>query len=128
VRPNPAQAWWEHIKFLADDKMAGRDTGSGEHRRAADYVAAAFKRAGLKPAGTKGYLQPVQFVSRRVVEERMQSRARQKRPSPNRSCSAMKPSSACASRTRRSVEAPLVFVGYGLTIPEAQHDDLPVLI
>ena len=63
---NPAQAWWKHIKFLADDKMAGRDTGSPEHRKAADYIAAAFKRAGLKPAGTKGYLQPVNFVSRRV--------------------------------------------------------------
>src|SRR5262245_9970154 len=65
---NPAQAWWAHVQFLADDKMAGRDTGSPEHRQAADYVAAAFKRAGLKPAGTKGYLQPVNFVSRRVLE------------------------------------------------------------
>src|SRR5262245_16924760 len=39
--PNPAQAWWAHVQFLADDKMAGRDTGSPEHRKAADYVAAA---------------------------------------------------------------------------------------
>src|SRR5262245_57167094 len=38
--PNPAQAWWAHVQFLADDKMAGRDTGSPEHRKAADYVAA----------------------------------------------------------------------------------------
>ena len=67
---NPAQAWWAHVQFLADDKMAGRDTGSSEHRQAADYVAAAFKRVGLKPAGTQGYLQPVQFVSRRVNESR----------------------------------------------------------
>ena len=43
--PNPAQAWWAHVQFLADDKMAGRDTGGPEHRKAADYVAAAFKRA-----------------------------------------------------------------------------------
>src|SRR5215510_14617598 len=65
---NPAHAWWAHVQFLADDKMAGRDTGSPEHRKAADYVAAAFKRAGLKPAGAQGYLQPVSFVSRRVLD------------------------------------------------------------
>jgi hypothetical protein len=50
---------------VADDKMAGRDTGSAEHRKAADYIAAAFRRAGLKPAGVGGFLQPRRFVSLR---------------------------------------------------------------
>ncbi len=123
---NPAQAWWEHIKFLADDKMAGRDTGSAEHRRAADYVAAAFKRAGLKPAGTKGYLQPVQFVSRRVVENECNlALVRNGQAEPL----VLGDEAVLSMRIAHapSVEAPLVFVGYGLTIPEAKHDDLASL-
>src|SRR5213593_1422456 len=69
TEPNPARAWWEHIEYLASDELAGRETGSEGHGRAAEYVAAAFKRAGLKPAGTQGYFQPVKFISRKIVEQ-----------------------------------------------------------
>ena len=53
--------WWAHVLFLADDKLEGRNTGSPGHRKAAEYVAGEFERAGLRPAGTSGYFQPVQF-------------------------------------------------------------------
>lgn len=121
--PNPAQAWWEHIQFLAADKMAGRDTGSAEHHQAAAYVAAAFQRAGLKPAGTKGYLQPVNFVSRRVQEEQCSlALVRNGQAEPL----ALGDEAVFSMRIAHAprVEAPLVFIGYGLTIPEAKHDDL----
>jgi hypothetical protein len=39
--------WWSHIVYLADDTMQGRQTGSKEHREAANYVVAQFKKAGL---------------------------------------------------------------------------------
>src|SRR5262245_48378818 len=65
----PAEKWWSHVAFLANDAMKGRDTGSPEHRKAAEYVADQFKRAGLEPGGTKGYFQPVSFRSRRINEE-----------------------------------------------------------
>ena len=61
----PAQRWWSHVEFLANDGMKGRDTGSPEHRKAAEYIADHFKRAGLKPGGTNGYFQPIRFRSRR---------------------------------------------------------------
>src|SRR5439155_14591922 len=67
--PNPAARWLSHIQYLASDELAGRETGSEGHRRAASYIAAAFKRAGLKPGGTQGYFQPVKFISRKIVEE-----------------------------------------------------------
>jgi hypothetical protein len=119
---NPAQAWWEHIKFLADDKLEGRDTGSAGHLKAAEYVAAIFKRAGLKPAGTKGYLQPVQFVSRRVQEEQSSlALVRKDKVEPIELGEEAVLSMRIAHAPR--VEAPLVFVGYGLAIPEAKHDD-----
>lgn len=120
---NPAQAWWEHIQFLADDKMAGRDTGSREHRKAAEYIAAAFKRAGLKPAGTKGYLQPVQFVSRQVQENECSLALVRNGQAETIVLGDEAVFSMRIAHAPR-VEAPLVFVGYGLTVPEAQHDDL----
>jgi hypothetical protein len=62
--------WWSHVAFLADDKLQGRDTGSPGHKQAALYVAHQFELLGLQPAGTKGYLQPVRFRSKRIDESR----------------------------------------------------------
>src|SRR5712691_11582539 len=56
--------WWTHVQFLADDKLEGRDTGSEGHRKAAAYVAEIFQNAGLQPAGTSGYFQPIKFKVR----------------------------------------------------------------
>src|SRR5690242_1479224 len=61
--------WWAHIQYLADDKMEGRNVGSEGFRKAVEYVSAGFERFGLKPAGTSGYLQPVKFDSRLLVEQ-----------------------------------------------------------
>src|SRR5580698_4233335 len=60
--------WWSHIQVLADDNMEGRNTGSEGHRRAAQFVAGEFERAGLKPAGTSGYFQAVQLQVRSIDE------------------------------------------------------------
>ena len=43
-----------HIAFLASDAMAGRETGSDELVKAAEYIAARFEKAGLKPLGADG--------------------------------------------------------------------------
>src|SRR5262249_11093315 len=48
-------SWWGHVQALANDEMAGRNTGSAEYQRAAEYVAAQFRNAGLEPAGNDGY-------------------------------------------------------------------------
>ncbi len=68
--PPAAKRWWSHLQFLADDRLQGRDTGSEGPRLAAEYVASQFQKAGLKPGGTAGYIQPVKFHSRRIVEEK----------------------------------------------------------
>src|SRR5579864_3180469 len=46
------ERWWTHVKFLADDNMQGRGTGTQGYMDAARYVAAEFERAGLTGAGT----------------------------------------------------------------------------
>src|SRR5262245_16200976 len=63
------KVWWNYVKVLAADDMEGRETGSTGLRKAQDYVVEQLKSAGLEPVGTKGYFQPVQFVSRQIVEK-----------------------------------------------------------
>ena len=43
-----------HVEFLSSDLLEGRDTGSRGHRIAANYVAAEFRKLGLKPGGPDG--------------------------------------------------------------------------
>src|ERR1700684_3687782 len=63
-----ADAWWANVRFLADDHLEGRQAGSEGLRKAQAYVVEQFKKAGLEPAGTDGFYQPVKFVSREIVE------------------------------------------------------------
>ncbi|PHR73611.1 MAG: peptidase M28 [Lutibacter sp.] len=52
----------EDVAFLTDDKLEGRQTGSEGEKLAADYIVERFKKLGLSPKGTEGYLQPFNFV------------------------------------------------------------------
>src|SRR4030088_416704 len=61
--------WWDYIKVIADDKMEGRDTGSRGEHAAEEYAIDELKKAGLEPAGTNGFYQPVHFVSRQIDEK-----------------------------------------------------------
>jgi Zn-dependent M28 family amino/carboxypeptidase len=123
VDAQSAARWWNDVKVLADDSMKGRQTGSPELRKTADYVAAAFEQAGLQPAGTKGYFQPVQFSTRTIDESRsslalvVNGKAESLVLGEDASFVARAPLAATA-------DAPLVFGGYGLQLPEYGHDDL----
>ncbi|MDB6084362.1 MAG: peptidase [Gammaproteobacteria bacterium] len=54
IQDPDTRAWWHTTEALSNDDMEGRDTGSLAYRRAAEYVAARFKAAGLQPAGENG--------------------------------------------------------------------------
>jgi Zn-dependent M28 family amino/carboxypeptidase len=120
----PAARWWSHLTFLADDSMKGRDTGSPEHRKAAEYVAAEFKRAGLEPGGTKGYLQPVPFRSRRIVEAQSSLALVRAGGAVTPVVLGEEATFSMRIEPAPSVEAPIVFAGYALQVPEVKHDDL----
>jgi hypothetical protein len=120
--PPDGKRWWSYIEALANDQMKGRDTGSPEHLKAAQYVAAHFEQAGLKAAGTQGFLQPVKFNAWKILEPESSIdliRAGKIEP-------LALGEDAYIGRgvlPAESVEAPLVFVGYGLTVPEMNYDD-----
>ena len=120
--PEQAAAWWAHVSFLAADEMRGRETGSPEHRKAANYVIDQLTRAGVQPAGTNGFLQPVTFRSRKIVEaDSSLELVRRGKAQPvvlgDEATFGMRIDPA------PHVEAPLVFTGHGLVVPEMQHDD-----
>ena len=117
------QAWWKHVEFLASDALQGRDTGSEGYAQAAAYVVEQLKAAGVKPGAGEGYLQEVPLQSRKLVEAR--SRLALVQGDQERVLTLGK-EAILSSRLGEpgTVEAPLVFVGYGLSIPEAGHDDL----
>jgi len=114
--------WWAHVQFLADDRLEGRNTGSEGYRKAVEYVAAAFERFGLKPMGTSGYAQPVQFETRQLVEE--ESSLALVRDGNAELLTRQDASLSTRGDLAPALEAPMVFVGYGLQVPEAQFDEL----
>ena len=115
--------WWRHVTVLADDALEGRQTGSEGYRKAAGYVVSQFEQADLKPAGSKGFLQSVGFTQRRILEDK--SRVGLVRDGVE---DVLQFGSDVTINLRAdlspSVEAPLVFAGYGLSAPDAGHDDL----
>lgn len=117
------QAWWAHIRVLADESMKGRQTGSEEYLKAAAYVVDQFKSWGLKPAGANGsWYQYVRFDVQRVVakDSTMSLVENGKEISLQLGTDAV-----LGTRLLQppKIDAPLVFIGYGLHLPEAGFDD-----
>jgi aminopeptidase YwaD len=47
-----------HIRYLSDDRLEGRSTGSAGEKAASDYIIAEFSKAGVQPKGdNNGWLQ-----------------------------------------------------------------------
>lgn len=117
------QQWWAHVRVLADDSMKGRQTGSEEFLKAAAYVVEKFKSYGLQPAGVDGtFYQPVKFDVQRVLADQSSLALVTKG-----SATPLVIGEDAILGTRlaqpKSVNAPLIFIGYGLHLPEAQYDD-----
>ncbi|MFK3891110.1 M28 family peptidase [Sphingomonas sp. NPDC079357] len=124
--PLPADqaAMKAHVMFLASDAMKGRDVGSPEFDIAAQYVAAQFYAAGLKPMGDDGgYLQKVPLTGYKIAGEGKASwTATGGTAMPLAFGKDFTPAANPASKAT-NVAAPVVFVGYGLEAPQYGLDD-----
>lgn len=124
AQDRPAK-WWNDIAVLADDNMEGRQTGSDGYLRAADHVIARFKQIGLAPAGDDGgYFQQVGFEEQ-VVDSAASTVSLIGK---DRSVIPVRPGidmliSAGSGPRPAAVDAPMIFIGYGLHLPEQGHDD-----
>jgi len=115
--------WWAHVQALADDSMQGRLTGSAEYLKAAAYVVEQFKSYGLEPAGVDGgWYQPVKFDVQRVLAEKSSlNLVVDGKAMPL----VLGQDAILGTRLAqpKTIDAPLVFIGYGLHLPEAKYDD-----
>lgn len=117
-----ATRWFGHVEMLASDDMRGRETGSPEHRKAAQYVAEHFRDAGVRPGGTDDFLQTVSFRSRRI-DETQSSLALVTRGRVTPLVLGEDATFGMRVDPAPKVEAGLVFAGHALQIPELGHDD-----
>jgi Zn-dependent M28 family amino/carboxypeptidase len=113
-----------HVRFLSHDLLEGRGTGQRGGDIAAEYIATQYALYGLKPAGDNGtYLQKVPMVG--IT------------PSPETTF-ALVPASGSrmtlkvlddyvsydqTQQPQSEIDAPVVYVGYGIHAPEYNWDD-----
>ena len=112
------------MKYLSSDALEGRGTGQKGGDEAANWIADQFKSFGLKPAGANGtYFQDVPMVGLRTL------------PS---TTFAFVPANGAPVELKNlddfvttnetqtesvNIDAPIVYVGYGITSPENKWDD-----
>jgi len=113
-----------HVRFLSHDLLEGRGTGQRGGEIAAEYIATQFALYGLKPAGDNGtYLQKVPLVgitpgadtTFKLVPE-------------NGSALDLKALDEYVvydqtQQASSDIDAPIVYVGYGIEAPEFGWDD-----
>ncbi len=122
--PDDQLAMKAHVVFLASDAMRGREAGSPEYDIAAQYVASQFYAAGLRPAGDDGgYLQKVPLTTFRATD-RGDLILTRKGSAPQKLVFGEDYVPGVNPGARATViDAPVVFVGYGLIAPDSKRDD-----
>jgi len=113
-----------HVRFLADDLLEGRGTGTRGSELAANYIATQFALYGLKPAGDNGtYFQKVAFGGVHTLPATTAS----VQPASGSSIALKLGDDFVTTNQTQTdnvdVDAPIVFVGYGIEAPEYQWND-----
>lgn len=131
------------IAYLASDALRGRGSGETGNEKAAQFIAGEFARYGLKPLGTSkerdpnapidgsGYFQPFRFRAGNIFGNGSQLVGSSPKVSRPRFATetwtvvwkagrAFEPSSISAGG---KADGDVVFVGYGIRAPQANHDD-----
>ena len=106
----------QDVKYLASDELEGRLTGSKGATEAAHYIAAEFKRAGVKPLA-RSYLQKFPYVAGVSLGKNNSFIFGKEKLTVGDS---WLPLGFSASAT---VKGGAVFVGYGITASELNHND-----
>lgn len=128
-----AEAIQAQINYLASNELRGRESGTPGNETAARFIAAEFKKYGLKPIGAgkqkdetakadgSGYFQPFRFLAGRAIgknsllEVTLNGKAERFRANQD-----FEPSAVSESG---KAEGSLVFAGYGIHAPQENHDD-----
>jgi Zn-dependent M28 family amino/carboxypeptidase len=114
-----------HVRFLASDLLEGRGPGLRGAQLAADYIATQFALDGLKPAGDNGtYFQKVPLYAVHTVEDQTTASfvPQNGQPIPLAYGEDFVTKDQTGSESAE-IDAPIVFVGYGIDAPEYHWND-----
>jgi hypothetical protein len=120
VREEPIRA---HMAFLADDLLEGRGTGQRGGDLAVKYLEAQLMALGLKPAAGGSFLQRADVVGVKLLTAR--SRLSFRGPSGDYSPAFFEEVvyGAGNGMPDNAIDAPVVFVGFGIDAPAERWDD-----
>ena len=121
IRPEAIRA---NMRFLSDDALEGRGTGSRGYNIAAKFMATQFESLGLQPAGDNGsYFQSVPL--RLAKPDETKTTVVLSRSGKDETLTFRKDYICRGNPVLRetSVEAPVVFAGDGVTAPDQKYDD-----
>ncbi|HMH65397.1 MAG TPA: M28 family metallopeptidase [Rhizomicrobium sp.] len=123
--PDPSAA---NIKadmaYLASDKLKGREAGTPEYDMAAKYVADQMKKIGLVPRGDAGgYFQHVPLVAYRTSDQGVLSLHDKAGHTTQLAFGTDYVVHGNPLAATIKLDAPLVFVGFGVVAPEHGRDD-----
>ena len=114
----------EYVKKLASDEFEGRGTGQKGGDAAADWIAKQFESFGLKPGGEKEtYFQEVPMMGVKTLPSSTFAFA----PTNGAEVPVKYADEIVTNNEGQSevadIDAPVVFVGFGITAPEYKWDD-----
>ena len=128
IRPEQIRA---HIRFLSDSLLQGRAPGTPGYDIAARYVATELEGMGLQPGASGNWFQAVP-LEKAVTDASASSFVLTVNGKEQKLTDAKdyilsswfsSPAGKDASRAESDVEAPVVFVGFGVTAPDQKYDD-----
>jgi Zn-dependent M28 family amino/carboxypeptidase len=121
IRPEAIRA---HMRFLSDSLLQGRAPGTPGYQIAARYVATQLEAAGLRPAGVDGTWYQTVPLRKSVTDDGKSSMVLVTKGG-EQTLVSLKDYVLYGdlNRTDTSVEAPVVFVGFGVTATERNYDD-----
>jgi Zn-dependent M28 family amino/carboxypeptidase len=113
------------VKFLSLDLLEGRGPGTRGDQLAAEYIATQFALAGLEPAGDGGtYFQRVPLYAVHTLEDKTKfALVPAKGDSVDLAYTTEIVSKDQTGQPTADIDAPIVFVGYGIHAPEYNWDD-----
>jgi hypothetical protein len=116
------ESYLEHVRYLASDELRGRGNGTPGLDKAAEYIAAQFQAAGLKPAGDgETYFQAFTLSTgsklgrRNILTVEVGDTSKEAKMGEDYLPIGMGKESV--------IEGEVVFAGYGITAEDLDYDD-----
>ncbi len=112
-----------HLAFLSHDLLEGRGTGQRGGDLAVAYLETQLAALGLRPAAPGGYRQAIPFVGARALADQSSLRFVGKGFSASFACGPEIIFNSTLGQPEVLLDAPLVWVGFGIHAPEEGWDD-----